>query len=134
MDMTPRALLFVTLLLAIRVNAQEATDPACDKAVTTRDMEQCLTIESDKAEAALNQTYQRLVKRLTQPDTEHENYSEYRKKLLDAQRAWIKFRDADCDALYALNSAGSMRNIIYLSCKQQRAEQRTKELESYFPD
>lgn len=131
--MTSRALLFLALLLASLANAEEAADLDCENALTTRDMEQCIAIESDKAEAALNQTYQRLVKQLTHPDTEHENYTEYRKKLLDAQRAWIKFRDADCDALYALNSSGSMRNIVYLSCKQQRAEQRTKELEGYFP-
>ena len=129
--MTSRALLFFTFLLATQVGAKELD---CENALTTRDMEKCIAIDFDKTEVTLNQTYQHLVKQLTQPDTEQENYTEYRNKLLNAQRAWIKFRDADCETQYALNSSGSIRNIVYLSCKQQRAKQRISELNRYLPN
>ncbi|MBD9412035.1 lysozyme inhibitor LprI family protein [Stutzerimonas stutzeri] len=57
-----------------------------------------MAAELDRVEASLNQAYQRLLKQLTQIDTPQDNYTEYRRKLLIAQRAWIKFREADCDA------------------------------------
>src|SRR3990167_2295394 len=131
--MAQRALLFFTIIVSISVNAEEISGIDCTKAFSTPDVEQCIAIELDKIETSLNQAYQRLVKQLTQADTTQDNYTEYRKKLLIAQRAWIKFREADCDTQYAMHRSGTIQNSIYLSCKKQRAEQRIKELNNYAP-
>lgn len=131
--MAQRALLLFTILVSISINAKEASGIDCTKAFSTPDVEQCIAIELDKTETVLNQAYQSLVKQLTQADTAQDNYTEYRKKLLIAQRARIKFREADCDTQYAMHRSGTIRNSIYLSCKKQRAEQRIKELNNYAP-
>jgi uncharacterized protein YecT (DUF1311 family) len=121
------------LLFSLSAQADTHTELDCSKVFSTSDIEQCAAIELDKTEAQLNDAYKHLVKQLTQPDTAQDNYIEYRKKLLTPQRAWITFREADCDAQYAIHSSGTIRNIVYLGCKQQRAEQRIKELENYVP-
>lgn len=131
--MAAQTLFFLTLFLSIGIYAEETTEIDCKKAISTADVVQCIAIELDKTEAKLNQAYQRLVKQLTQPDTAQDNYTEYRNKLLKAQRAWIKFREADCDTQYTMHKSGTIRNAIYLSCKQQRAEQKIKELNNYAP-
>lgn len=132
MDMALRTLL-LTVFYSIGANAEGASGIDCAKVFSTPDVEQCIAAELDKVEASLNQAYQRLLKQLTQADTPQEDYTEYRKKLLTAQRAWIKFREADCDAQYEMHRTGTIRNSIYLSCKKQRAEQRINELNSYVP-
>ena len=47
------------------------------------------------------------------------------------QRAWIEFRDADCDAAYEYYAGGTMRNLVHIGCMQKRAEQRIKELDDF---
>jgi uncharacterized protein YecT (DUF1311 family) len=129
-----RTISFLAPLLAITVSAKaESTEIDCSSAFSTPDIERCAAIELDAVEVSLNQAYRRLVKQLTKPDTAQDNYSDYRNKLLNAQRAWIKFREADCDTQYAMHRSGTIRNAVYLNCKQQRAEQRIKELNNYAP-
>lgn len=105
----------------------------CKNATNTLDMNECAAVEQKAVESRLNGVYQRVMKELDKPGEDLEKYSEVRKKLLEAQRAWIRFRQADCDAMYAHYSGGSMRNLVYLDCMRSRAEKRIKELEEYRP-
>jgi len=125
-----RFVLLTTLFIASGVLAA-APKPDCANASTTPEMTQCAALDADAAEAKLNTTYKRLIKDLSQPDTETEKYSETRQKLQIAQRAWIKFRDADCEAIYQANIGGTLRGLAALGCKRNRAEQRTRELQNY---
>lgn len=103
----------------------------CNKAITTPEINQCAKIEQDKIEAKLNKIYQRVLKTLDKPDTEIEYYSKMKESLIAAQRAWVKFREADCDAVFEKNASGTIRTVMYIECMQARAEQRIKELEIY---
>lgn len=105
----------------------------CKNAMNTMDMNDCAAIEQKAVEVRLNEVYQRVMKELDKPDEELEKYAEVKKKLLEAQRAWVRFRQSDCDAQYAYYMGGSMRNLVYLGCMQSRAETRIKELEEYLP-
>jgi uncharacterized protein YecT (DUF1311 family) len=100
----------------------------CARAVATPDLNECAAREQKAVEARLNGTYQKVLKELEERD---ENHVETRKKLVAAQRAWIKFREADCDAAYQHYIDGSMRNLVYSGCMQQRAAQRIKELDAF---
>ena len=100
----------------------------CDKAVATPDLNECAAREQKAVEAKLNSTYQKVLKELEERD---ENHVETRKKLVAAQRAWIKFREADCSAAYQYYIDGSMRNLVHIGCMQKRAEQRIKELDAF---
>lgn len=103
----------------------------CNKAITTPEINQCAKFDQDKVEARLNKVYQRVLKTLDKPDTEIEHYSKMKESLIAAQRSWVKFRQADCDAAFEKSASGTIRTVMYIGCMQARAEQRIKELEIY---
>ena len=117
-------LLAVAVIVGLGMSASvQALD--CNKAVTTPEMNECAAIDQKKVEIRLNQTYQRVMKSLGGSD------AETRKKLIEAQRAWIKFREADCAAVYQQHVGGTIRGLMYSGCMQSRAEQRIKELKQF---
>jgi uncharacterized protein YecT (DUF1311 family) len=121
--------LFLPLVLMVWSQSSFALD--CSKAITTPDTNACAAVELKSAEAKLNQVYQRVLKALDKPDAPHEPYSEMRKSLVEAQRAWVKFREADCHAVYLKHASGTIRTVMHIGCMQGHAEKRTKELEDY---
>ncbi|WP_409079692.1 lysozyme inhibitor LprI family protein [Pseudomonas sp. SG20056] len=121
------------LAFSIEAYAEPEKNIDCTNAFSTQDIEQCASISLENTEKELNLTYKKLVNSLSQPNTEYDNYTEYRRHLLTAQRAWIKFREADCAAQYEMHRSGTIRNSIYLACKEERAKQRIKELTNYAP-
>jgi len=102
----------------------------CKTAVTTPEVGECAAIEQRSVEAKLNVVYQRVLKSLDQPDTEVEKFSQMRSSLIAAQREWIKFRDADCQAVYTYYQAGTIRGLMFTACMKSHAENRIKDLES----
>ena len=48
--------------------------------------------------------------------------------LLEAQRAWIKFRDAHCASIAMPNAGGTIYPLIYNSCRAGVTRQRTEQL------
>lgn len=85
---------------------------------------QCIGKELEIQDAALNGAYRALVSDMT-PDQ--------KAGLLKAQRAWIAFRDADCQARHSPDW-GSMSTIDANFCMLQRTVERTIELEEFRPD
>ena len=106
----------------------------CQNATTTLDMNECAAREQKAVELNLNQTYQKALKHLQQADTETEKYSAMRQKLIEAQRAWIKFREADCQSVYLQSGAGSIRNLMFTGCMQKHAERRIEDLTAVFSE
>jgi uncharacterized protein YecT (DUF1311 family) len=97
----------------------------------TNTINECALIEQKQVEAKLNAVYQRVMKHLGQPDSETDKYAETKAALLAAQRAWVKFREADCHAMYLHYQGGTIRGVIYITCMQSHAESRIKELERF---
>lgn len=88
-----------------------AAGNACDGS-TTQDVEQCLAAELSRADAELNRYYAAATKRLTeQQDTTA------LAKLRAAERAWIAYRDAECDAVYESWGQGTIRGSMNLGCQ-----------------
>ena len=92
----------------------------CDNAITQIEMNQCAATAYKTADAALNQTYQQVIKRTD---------SEQKALLQTAQRRWIGFRDADCDFTTSSSRGGSIHPMLVSQCLQQKTEQRTRELQ-----
>lgn len=118
----PQAIL-MSLALA---GTASAAAPDCKNAMTTVDMNACAALDAKAVEATLNTRYQAAMKSpavLADPAV--------KKALLAAQRAWITFREADCKAVYAMWSGGTIRNVMFSSCMRKRAEQRIKELDEF---
>ncbi|PVZ10554.1 MULTISPECIES: lysozyme inhibitor LprI family protein [unclassified Pseudomonas] len=119
-------------MLLIACNGAYAAK-ACGEAVSTADMQACAQSALQAADDELNTSYKRLLQRFSGPSAPGEDNAAARRKLIAAQRAWITFRDADCDAQYQAHIGGTLRGLVMLGCKQQHTEQRTKQLNSYFP-
>lgn len=92
----------------------------CDK--NQRTMNLCAQQRYDKADAALNRTYNRSLK--AQPDEAAQQ------RLREAQRAWISYRDKDC-AVEAgpRETSGSIWPLQYYGCLERHTMRRTMELQ-----
>ena len=101
-----RYLLFVLILLAVPSFAQAE---GCDNAGTQADMNDCAQRELRAADKELNGAYGELKSAYDKIDGATD-------ALVAAQRAWIKFRDAECSLESQPSVGGSMRNVIYSNC------------------
>ncbi len=95
---------------------------ATDRCVgsTTRDVEQCLATDLARADAVLNRYYTAAVARLTR-DQELTALA----KLRTSERAWIAYRDAECDAVYENWKGGTIRGAMLLGCRTALTKART---------
>lgn len=91
---------------------------------STMGMVQCVGVELKVQDAALNAAWRALIADMT-PDQ--------KAGLQKAQRAWIAFRDADCQSRYSPDW-GSMSTITANMCVLQRTVERTIELETFMPE
>jgi len=102
----------------------------CNPEGNQSEMNQCAYDDFLKADKALNDVYQKLIKKSAGDKT-------YIKELRKAQRAWIKFRDAELDAMFSCAEEdiklcwGSMVGMLYPSAKAEITEERTKKLQHY---
>jgi uncharacterized protein YecT (DUF1311 family) len=120
------SLLAAVVLSAAASASAEALD--CKNAMSTPDINACAWIDLKAVDSTLNQAYQRTLKRLGDRGTESAAAT---KKLIAAQRAWIKFRDADCDSVDEMWAGGTIHTVMHIGCLQHHAEQRIKDLDAY---
>jgi uncharacterized protein YecT (DUF1311 family) len=106
----------------------------CEKVMNTLDINACGQIELKKLDKELTQTYKMVLAKFDKISKEPTNIadkSKLKQSLIDAQRLWVKFRDADCNTTYTLWSDGTIRGQMYLGCMKSKTEQRIKELKEY---
>ncbi|GAA5004192.1 DUF1311 domain-containing protein [Pseudoluteimonas lycopersici] len=96
--------------------SMNAPDGPCRGVVITSDLTECLDLAWKKSDAKLNDTYAR-VQRVLDP--------EEKRRLVQSQRFWIKYRDATCDAEYQLYGGGTGGPPARLACLE--AETRARE-------
>src|SRR5256885_10303883 len=114
------AFLLVCLLAGGPTLAQKKSKSApCANASSQADMNDCWGREYKAADATLNQVYRQLVA-LTD--------DEEKSQLKEAQRAWLKYRDANCDFVADQYKGGTMRPMIYAICLEDMTRNRTAEL------
>ena len=118
--------LLATLLLALPAAAQKfngTKSAACD-GVTQSEMNACAQDALQQADAALNASYRRLTARLSGTPAAA-------RSLVEAQRAWIRFRDTECDFATIGYEGGSIRPMLTSQCLEGMTRQRTAELENH---
>jgi uncharacterized protein YecT (DUF1311 family) len=119
-------LVFVFLLAVGSASAQGTKKPApCSKAETQAEMNICAANEYKAADAALNRVYQQLVAKLE---------AEEKVQLKEAQNAWIKYRDANCEFVADQYKGGSIRPMILGLCLADVTSRRTTELRAQIKD
>lgn len=87
----------------------------------TMKMIACINDEYQRQDARLNKAYKALMAELS---------PERKKQLLAVQRAWIKYRDANCN-FYGDPDGGSLARIDANGCMLRSAASRANELEAF---
>ncbi|OPY76990.1 MAG: hypothetical protein A4E64_01290 [Syntrophorhabdus sp. PtaU1.Bin058] len=102
---------------------------------STVEVTECLEKETKKADTKLNQVYRKLLSQRKDQDKEQNKVglpggaSAYSADALQkAQRAWIKFRDANCEFRHSLSYPGTGASLDYGDCIVKMTEERTSEL------
>ena len=88
---------------------------------TTMGMIECITAETQRQDARLNKAYKALMAGLAPPR---------KAQLQEAQRAWLKYRDANC-GFYADPEGGSLARVNANDCVMTTTADRARELESF---
>ena len=118
-------LLIALTLMSVTIAGQKQKPKPCEDAQTQADMNICFGNEYKKADAALNKVYQQLVAMLDEDD---------KTQLKNAENAWLKYRDTNCEFVADQYKGGSMRPMIAAICLADVTENRTKELRSQIKD
>jgi uncharacterized protein YecT (DUF1311 family) len=106
------------------------TELNCEKAVTTLEIEACLGRQYSNADYQLNQAYNRLMGKMR-------SIEEFQKMksgtlvapLRAAQRAWLVFRDKECELYYSLSYPGTGAAGSFVACKVRLTKMRAGELD-----
>jgi uncharacterized protein YecT (DUF1311 family) len=111
----------------------------CNKANTQMELNLCAQNRAESADKKLNNTYQILQRRLAielrQGNTAQINLAKIRyQKLINAQTAWIKFRDTSCEYERSNFEGGSIAPMIYHDCVAKVTDRRTADLQEYSKD
>lgn len=111
-----------TVALVASVLAAQAQD--CDNATDQRSFDVCAGKQFEAADKELNKDFREIQARLA-------GEAEMRKLLVDAQRAWISFRDTECAFQASGVAGGSVYPMTLALCKASLTSERVKQLRSY---
>lgn len=110
-----------TLLLAVLALASvSAFAKNCDNVESNYDMKICASENLEEQDKRLNEVYAKLMNKLDKGE---------QKKLKIAQRAWITYRDANCDFAAGEMRGGTGEGLIYVSCLGSMTSDRADELQ-----
>jgi uncharacterized protein YecT (DUF1311 family) len=91
----------------------------CKNALTQPEINACAREYFRKADGELNKVYKRISAKLSSDD---------RTNLIEAQRAWLKYRDTHCWAERELYHGGSLAPTVEATCLEDITVARTKDL------
>jgi uncharacterized protein YecT (DUF1311 family) len=118
-----RSILPLVLVPLVSVSAAAAQD--CDRKDETQSgMTICASADFAASDRQLNATYGEIMKRLADDQAG-------RKRLQAAQRAWVSFRDAECEFQTAMTIGGSIHPMLVAQCRTELTDGRTKQLDAY---
>jgi len=112
-------------IAALLMSPATAQAQDCANAQDQATLDQCAGQEFQAADKQLNDAYKQINDRL-------KDDAETRKLLVAAQRAWVAFRDAECQFQGGpTDMAGSVYPMVVSSCKASLTNQRLKDLQGY---
>jgi len=105
----------------------------CKNAETQADMNYCSAMDFQKADDQLNAVYKQAVKSQQDLDKQsaeiNPDYVGALKALKKAQRAWIDYRDGECEGEGYQAVGGTMQPMLIDGCKTDLTNKRIKELQ-----
>jgi uncharacterized protein YecT (DUF1311 family) len=97
----------------------------CQPDGNTLEMRKCASNQYQIADQKLNQTYQKLMGQLS---------PERKKRLIEAQRAWIAFRDKTCSFESSQVLGGTAEPLFLTQCLAKVTQQRVQDLQNYLAE
>ncbi|MBL3524345.1 DUF1311 domain-containing protein [Serratia plymuthica] len=104
---------------ALAANKPEST--CLQTAQSQAELNDCAAQTYKNADGEMNAAYKKVMDTLKKSP-------EKSKSLLQAQRAWLKFRDADCAFLSSNSAGGSINAMNNALCLSERTTERTNSL------
>ena len=111
----------ITLCILPCLSAATENLVDCNDPYTTPDINYCAGKELEGAEATMKQYFKASLKQL-------EEDIEVVDAIKLSQHDWLQYRESYCDAIYSQWREGTIRGVMYLSCKKQLTQQRTHTL------
>jgi uncharacterized protein YecT (DUF1311 family) len=131
MKLTPIKTVVLTALIVVPMLSTAGDDlttaafeQCMGKAHANVDMMDCIDAEIQRQDQRLNKVYKTLGIDLS---------DERKTQLRDAQRAWIKFRDANC-GFYRDPDGGSLAGLLAADCMMRLTADRAQELADFLPE
>jgi len=112
------------LLAALATGASPVDEPPydCETTAVQFELNECARAEYERADARLNQQWQVTLEVFRSRSPEDVE------RLRAAQRAWISFRDTQCDAEHPFDLGVSLDKMLNINCRRALTEARTSEL------
>ncbi len=110
------------LVLLLLFFVPTLTTAQCKDVVCTKEMRDCMEPEWKKSNAELNRVYQESLKKLK---------PEQAALLKKAQRAWLSYRDAQCEA-DKMSAGGTTAPLALTQCRVTLTQERTKTLKDTY--
>jgi uncharacterized protein YecT (DUF1311 family) len=127
---SPVGILAAWLALAVPALAQE--DPCVDLTYATQpELNQCVFLDWQVADEALNRAYATAVAEARARDASITGEGGAEELLRQAQRAWLAYRDADCEVEASFFEGGQAEPMTRYGCMIQHTEDRTDRLWGY---
>ena len=121
------ALLFASLSVGFLAYPSLAqTKPNCKNPMTQLEMNVCAGQAAKASDRELNRVYRQV--RAKYKGTAQDN------RLVTAQLAWIRFRDAECAVAAGRFEGGTIAPMIYAGCVDRLTQQRTQDLKGYLEE
>ena len=111
------------LLLALTLTAASLEAKAVCPGTTTPEVNACQKSRFDQADADLNRYYKAALKRL-----QKDNEQKVAQGLVQAQRAWISYRDAECGAVFDNWIGGTIRVSMEFDCQTRLTRLRSYDI------
>ena len=103
----------------------------CNNAMTQTDMNICSYQDWQKADKELNAVYRKALKFASHEDAMYKDQPELKgavKALKKAQRAWIDYRDGQCEGYGFGARGGTMEPLLVSGCAADLTRKRSREL------
>ena len=119
--MTNRTSRWIATLALLACPLAPSRADECPAAKTQLELNECAGRAFDRADGALNASYKSVMDRLA-------GEAGTRTSLVAAQKAWLGFRDGECDFESSSTIGGSIHLMIVLQCRTMLTQARTQAL------
>lgn len=114
----------LSLAVLLPLTAARADDACYKKAQSQAELTECSVNDLKQVDDTLNKLYKQMESRLKGDD-------DTKKLLIEAQKKWVAFRDAECTLSTVRTAGGSINAMNFNSCAAGLTQARVKDFQTY---